>query len=147
MKLNTQSIVSDLDSIEVPLEDRLYVLTLAFARAIGYALPLPTSPVDNPYIAFTTIHKAEVEALAAQINERVPIDIDTVCDLTARLWIFRVRMVYDANNSVVRQFLDAMVKVGSREIPPKTSEFLIKYEASEAVDRMARYLSAVIRES
>ena len=146
MKLNTQSITADLDSIEVPLEDRSYVLALAFARAVGYALPLPTSPVDNPYVAFTTLHSAEVEALASQLNERAVIDVDTVVDLTSRIWIFRVRMLYDATNSTVRQFLDSMIKVGSREIPPKTSEFLIKYEASDAVDRMTKYMSVAMRE-
>lgn len=144
MKLNTQSIVADLDNIEVPLEERSYVLALALARAIGYALPLPTSPVDNPYVAFTEMHKAEVEAMVAQVNERIVLDVDTIIDLTARFWIFRVRMVYDPNNAVVRQFTDAMIKVGSREIPPKTSAFLIKYEASAAIDRMASYMSAAI---
>lgn len=141
MKLNTTSILNQLDAMGVALEDRSYLLSIAFARAMSYRLPLPTSPVGNPYEFFATNHRVVTEELLGAINERVVVDIDATLDLTSRFWVFRYRLAYDANNIAMRQFIDAVVKVGSREIPPKVSEWMIKYEASDALEEVARFLN------
>lgn len=140
MKLNTQSILSALDASGVALADRGYLLSVALARTVAYRLPLPTGLVENPYLHFTTTHKAGVEALLGEVNERVVVDIDATCDLICRLWVFRYRLAFDCNNQAVRSFLDAMVKVGSRELPPKLSEWLIRYESTDAIDQLTRTL-------
>ncbi len=141
MKVKTFAIVSELDNLGIPLDRRSFLLSLAYARALGYALALPTSPVENLYGHFTDTHKAAVEDVLAQINEKIVIDIDATVDLTQRIWAFRYRMVFDANNAAVRQFMDAMVKVGSRELPPKVSEWMISYEANDILERLARTVS------
>lgn len=146
MKLNTQSVLSALDASGVALADRSYLLSVALARAVAYRLPLPTSPIENPYLHFTTTHKANVEAVLGEVNERIVVDIDATCDLICRLWVFRYRLVFDTNNQAVRSFFDAMVKVGSRELPPKLSEWLIRYESTDAIDQLTRSLDDSIVE-
>lgn len=138
MKLNTQSVMSDLDRYEIPLEDRSYLLSVGFARALAYSLAIPTSKVEDPYKHFAETHKAYVDTCFGEINERLVLNIDAAADLCQRLWIFRYRLVYNADNTAVRSFLDAVVKVGSRELPPALSELLIKYQPSDVLELIAR---------
>lgn len=146
MKLNTHSILNQLDQLGVALEDRSYLLSVAFARAIAYRLSIPTSAVENPYAYFTETHRAAVDMLLGELNERVVLDMDATLDLVSRIWTFRYRMVYDARNPALRQFLDALIKVGSREIPPKVSEWMIRYQDSDAVEAVAKFLESAITE-
>ena len=136
------SITSALDQLAVPLENRSRLLSIAFSRAVGYQLPLPTSPVEDAYRYYNETHKVGVEAQVAAINERIVLDIDATVDLTFRIWLFRYRLVYDSNNTAMRAFLDAAVKVGSRELPAPLSEWMIKYQASDILDQLAGVVQA-----
>lgn len=147
MKINTQSIVSELSRTGIALTDSGAFLSLAFARAVAYRLPIPTSPVDNVYQYFIETHKVAVENMLAAINEKVVVNIDATMDLVQRVWIFRYRFVFDMNNNACRSFLDAMMKVGSRELPPAVSELLIKYESSDVLDMVARAIGLAIEEN
>ena len=147
MKINTQSIMSELSRAGIALTDSGAFMSLAFARAVAYRLPLPTSPVDNPFQYFVETHKVATENMVGEINEKMVVNIDATIDLLQRLWIFRYRMVFDMNNNACRAFLDAMVKVGSRELPPAVSELLIKYESSETLDLITRAVGLSIEEA
>lgn len=138
MKLNPQNISSDLDRYEIALGDRGYLLSVGYARALAYRLPMPTSPVADPYTYFAETHKAEIEETLGQINEKVVINIGAAADLTQRLWLFRYRLIFDCCNAAVRSFMDAMLKVGTRELPPAVSELLIRYEASDVLELVAK---------
>lgn len=144
MKINTQSIMGELDRFGVALADRSYVLSVAFARAVAYQLPLPTSPVADPYAAFIETQKVAVEDMLSQVNESVVLSFDATADLVQRLWVFRYRMVFDPNNSAVRGFLDAMIRVGSRELPPKLSEMMVNYASSDVLDAITRVVGAAV---
>lgn len=145
MNLNTQSIFAQLDQSGVPLQDRGYLLSAALSRAIGYTLPLPTCPVENPYLHFTTQCKAGVESTLAAVNERLVIDIEATTDLICRVWVFRYRVAFEANNRAICDFLDAVVKTGNREIPPKLSEWLIRYENSPAMENLTQFIGTSLQ--
>lgn len=147
MKLNTQSIMSELDRCGIALADRGYLLSVAIARAVAYQLPLPTSPVESPAVYFIETHKATAEGMLCEINERCVMNIDAAASLMQNLWIFRYRMVFDCNNAACRGFLDAMVRVGSRELPPAVSELMTKYESSESLDLVTRAVGMAIEEA
>lgn len=144
MKFPIQSVISELDNQGVALEDRKFVLSMALARAVGYALELPTKPVDNPYVHYIANHKLEVEKLLCEFNETVVLDIDTANDLISRVWRFRYRLLHDSENSVVRSFFDAVLRAGSQEIPPNVSEIMTRYENSSTLDAVARAITAQI---
>lgn len=146
MKLNTQNILSDLDRLGIALEDRSALLSVGFARALAYSLPLPTSQVDDVYRYFAETHKAHVDACFGQINEQLVLNIDAASDLCQRLWIFRYRLVFDANNASVRTFMDAVLKVGTREVPPAVSELLIRCDSTDALELIARTCGEAIVE-
>lgn len=138
MKLNIQSILAQLSEGGVSLEDRGYLLSIALGRALAYNLALPLRSVENPWVEYTTLHKAYVENQLSLVNERIVIDIGTTSDLVCRLWVFRYRLAFDAKNSAVKTLLDSMIKVGDREVPAKLSEFLIKYSGNELIENVTR---------
>lgn len=144
--LKTQSIVSKLDELGVPPESRSHLLAVAVARALGYQLAIPSSKVDNPYSYFAETHKFEVEKALADINERVVINIDATSDLVSRIFTFRYRMVHEVNSACCREFLDAMIRVGNRDIPPAVSELLTKHEQNDTLDILARFVSNTFAE-
>ncbi len=146
MRINTFSIMGELDRCGVSLQERGYLLTVAFARAVAYRLPLPAEPVENPYRYFIETHKAAAEEMLSEINERVVLDIDAAADLLQRVWIFRYRLVHDAHNVAVRNFLDAMIRVGSRELPPAVSELMVRCKDNDALDIITRAVGMAIEE-
>lgn len=147
MKINSQSIMGALAASRIALNESGPYLSLAFARAVAYRLPLPTGPVENPHQYYIETHKTTTEQMLGEINERIVVNIDAAADLCQRLWTFRYRMVHDANNSAVRGFLDAMVKVGSRELPPSVSELLIKNDSSDLLELITRAVGLSIEEA
>lgn len=138
MKLNTQKIISDLANSGVALADQGYLVSVALAKVAAYRLPLPTTPIENPVLYFITKFKTDVVNSLSALNEAMVIDLGNILELTQSLWLFRYRLVYDINNSIVRQFLEASSKVGSRELPLKLSEWLIKYDDSDIFNSIVR---------
>ena len=135
----TQSVLSILESAEVPLAERQNLLSVAFARAMAYQLPIPGAAVEDAYDYFRSSYESKVNQHCCEINEQCVLDIDSTISLTQRIWLFRYRMVYDAGNVAVRQFLDAMIRVGTREVPPQVSELLVN-EKPELLDALAARL-------
>lgn len=135
----TESVMSILDSADVAVADRQKLLCTALARVVAYSLPIPTEAVENAYDFFSATYSDQVSREACKINEHCIIDIDAVVDLTQRIWLFRYRLVHDGSNSTVRQFLDAMIRVGTREVPPNVSELLVQ-ENSELLEAVASRL-------
>ena len=144
MKINLQPINLKMDELNIPLDDRAYVMTVAAARCAAYCLPIPSNAVDNPYLHFTTTHKASVMELVGQLNEVITVDFDACLDLIQRLWIFRYNVVHNAFNPTVRGFLDACLKVGGTNVPPRLSEFLIRSECNDAVELVTRAISPLV---
>lgn len=138
MQLNTVSILDTLKSLNVPQEDRGYLLSIALAHAIGYRTPVPAEPVANPYEFFVSSYRASVEAELAVLNERVIINLDGVFGLIFALWSFRYNLVHNMANTATRDFLDALVRVGDRAIPAQVSELLVRYEKNDAIAVLAR---------
>lgn len=140
MNAQPSTIAELFDAQNVPYENRTRLLTLALARALAYALPIPVTAVADPYIHFTTELKMEVDRTAAVFNERIVLSLDAVAETTRRLWLCRYRLVHQANSSAVRQFLDAMVRVGSPTVPPEVSALLVETD-SVLLDQAASILS------
>lgn len=144
MKINIQPINLKLDEMGIALEDRAYLMTVAAARIVGYRLPLPSATVENPYLFFTTTHKASVLELVGTLNEAIAIDFEACVDLVQRLWIFRYKVAFDASNPAVCSFLDACLKVGGSTVPPRVSEFMIRTDCADAVETVTRMISPFI---
>ena len=144
MKINVQPINLKLDEMGVALEYRSYLLTVAAARVASYRLKLPAEAVENPYLYFTTTHKAGVLEMVGQLNEAVVINFDECVDLVQRLWLFRYNLAHNPNNPAVRTFLDACLKVGGVNVPGRLSEFLIRPELCEAAEMVTAMLTPLV---
>jgi hypothetical protein len=116
-----------MDSNGVELGDRAEVVYTTAARAIAYKLPLPTSPLDNPYSYFLDKYKEEVLADLATINEECVIRVEQAAELVKHIWVFRYSVAYDPASLSVMACLDTIAKEGDRYLSPKYSEILKKY--------------------
>lgn len=143
MRIDLNKIVQMLDDAQYTPDKRGAVLSLALARAVGYNLDLPTSPVNDHVTFYISNTQALVEQVVCQVNEQVAIDVAKTCDLIKAVWTFRYRLVFQAANPTVRSFLDGLVKVGSTEFPGYVSELMIGLDD----DRLLDYVASVIKDS
>lgn len=142
MKSFIFSLQSLMDTNGVSLADRGQVAYTAAAQALAYHLPLPTTPVDNPYSYYVERYNAEVLDVLDEINERFVIRINDAAELAKRLWVFRYSMVFDAENPVLRQLLDTIVASGhDRHLPPTHVALISKYPT------VMRSCASLIREA
>ncbi|HWT39747.1 MAG TPA: hypothetical protein VN081_00505 [Dongiaceae bacterium] len=116
-----------MDSNGVALGDRGEVIYTTAARAIAYKLPLPTSPVDNPYAYFLDKYASEVMGDLCAINEDCVIRVEQAAELVKHIWVFRYSVAYDAASLSVMATLDVIAKEGDRYLSPKYQEILKKY--------------------
>lgn len=137
MSIDLNVIVQTFDDLEVPVNARSAVISLALARAVGYALSLPTSEVSDTSTYYHTQHQTVVDAVVSTVNEQFLIDVEKTRALVHSIWLFRYRLVFNANNSAVRQFLDSIVRVGSIEFPGYVSELMITIGDHKILDYMA----------
>lgn len=138
MKLNLFSLTSTMESLGVPLEKRPELLTVSLARAMSYKLPVPSMPVESAKEYYKTYHQESVQRVLARINERVVFDLDRISELVCAIWMFRYELAHDPFNSALRDFLDAMLKVGGRSVPAEVSEFMIHNDDDRLLDKVAR---------
>lgn len=141
MSIQPSTVVQVFTEHNIPFEQRPRLLALALARFIAYKLPIPVEAVPDPYIYFTTALKMGVDRDAAVFNERLVISMEAVAETTRRLWLVRYMLVHDVHNPSVRNFMDAMIRVGAPNIPASVSELLIE-PASDAVLQTLQYALA-----
>ncbi len=142
MNLKLFSLTSAMESLNVPLDERAQMLSTSLARAIAYRLPIPAAAVADPKMMFLDSYKAQVEGVLAKLNERMVVDIDAILNAVGGIWLFRYRLVHDANNMAVRDYCDSMLKVGAREFPTSVSETMIRSGNEMLMDRLARAVDA-----
>jgi hypothetical protein len=127
MKTCLLQLQSLLDSNGVALGDRAEVAYTAAARAIAYKLPLPSSPLENPYGYFLEKHKEETLALLSEINESCVIRVEQAAELVKRIWVFRYQVVYDACSLSVMATMDVIAGEGDRYVSPAYKRLLKEY--------------------
>lgn len=140
----TESILSILNNADVALPEREKVLSIATARAIGYKLPIPAVPVENPYQYFSDTLAGQVDKAVCQINEANVVNVDSILSLIRGIWLFRYKLVHDPANPTVSQFFDAMIRVGIDEVPAEMSETIVSEDRAKLVDLVAGRLRASI---
>jgi hypothetical protein len=140
MNLRTASIAAELDAMQIPVESRGSLLSIAVARFLGYKLSLPSAPAESPYTFFDTTYLTQVEDILSDLNERIVVSFDDTVDMTRAIWCFRYRLLHECNNPAVRTFLDALIKVGTPDISPRVSETLIRYSQDESVERLCKII-------
>jgi hypothetical protein len=117
-----------LDTFQVPLGDRAEVIFSTAARALAYKLPLPSSPVENPYAYFLDKYRDEVMSDLAVLNETTVIRINEAAQLAKHLWVFRYHVVYDPTSISVMQALDVLAtQEGERYLAPTYKKILAKH--------------------
>lgn len=144
MHIDLNKIIHILDGANITADKRGAILSLGLARAIGYNLDLPTSPVDDPVTFYISNVQSLAETVVSQVNEQVAIDVRKTCDLIKAVWTFRYRLVYQANNPTVRAFLDGLVKVGSTEFPGYVSELMICVGEDNLLDYIAGIMTEAV---
>ena len=140
--IDLNKIIQLMNDAQFTASQRGPMITIALARAIGYGLQLPTSEVADPSIYYINNAQALAEAAVSQVNEQVAVDVTKACDLVRSVWLFRYRLVYQANNSTVRNFLDGLVRVGSTEFPGYVSELMTLVPEGNMLD----YIASIVKE-
>lgn len=137
MAIPVNQIIELMTQTNVPAGNRGKLLSIALARAIGYSLQIPTSKVESPLTYYIAQEKTIADQAVSEVNEQMALDVEKTCQLIQAFWLFRYRVVYDAGNAAVRNFMDGLVKVGSREFPGYVSEFMIDLPDDWIMDRVA----------
>tara|TARA_A200000159_G_scaffold69864_1_gene64854 strand:+ start:509 stop:949 length:441 start_codon:yes stop_codon:yes gene_type:complete len=75
-------------------QDRKAAVSLALARHIAYACPLPTSEVHNVRTFFLENYQEEVNAFLSSVNEQFVVDVTAAMDLAFKLWSTRYKLVH-----------------------------------------------------
>lgn len=146
MDAQPTTVVEFFNSLSVPFEQRSKLLSLALARAIAYHLPLPCERVQDPYIYFTTELKMTVDRTVAKYNEVILLDFNAVAETTRRLWLFRYRLLHDCYSPNVLSFMDAMVRVGCKEVPAEVSTLMVDVDF-EVLNRLVSYFDDTYAEA
>lgn len=107
MKLqNSTSINRVLDSLNIGLESRPAVVSLAAARQIAYELPLPLGRVNSVNAAFDE-QLPVVEQKLAEVNEQYMLpNFDEAIATTRRLFTTRYRLAHEPTNPTVAGMID-----------------------------------------
>ena len=113
MKINVQNIAALLIDLGIPPERQGQYLNTAAARVLAYLLPLPTTPLCDETQCTRTYFKENMSAQVATaldaIVERVPVDVDTVDELTYQIWDVRYNLLYPRFNKPIWDLLDHCV--------------------------------------
>lgn len=72
------------------------------ATAIAYAIPLPTSPIDDttPEDYYNSYHRWAVMKLVESLNEEFLVDTSAITRVAVQLWLLRYRIVYTPESIV-----------------------------------------------
>lgn len=132
MRKILEELRASLDLNNVKREDRGEMTNLLIAEAVGNALSMPSSPVENPISHFRLHHREMVMDTLSQINEQHVIDIDAVATIVFKLWTMRYRMVHKPGHATTKRLLGAMVRDGGFEIPPGLAKLANQYPGVQA---------------
>lgn len=147
VKINVFSLTATMEQLGVPLEERSDLLQVSLARSIGYKLPIPTEPVEDAGQFFHDTFRDSVERTLAEMNERVVFDLGEITNCVGALWLFRYRAVHEPFNPAVREFLDAMCRVGADKFPTRMSDYMVRSSDDSLLDRVAGAVDASLLES
>lgn len=78
---------------EIPSSLRAKLTETGLARAVAYAVDLPSAPVGNPVVYFASNAK-DAKTCLASINETNVIDISRILSLATTVWMARYNMVF-----------------------------------------------------
>lgn len=134
------SVMSVLDAVGVPLEERPFVLMVVVARASAYAAPIPVEAQPDSRAFFFEHVRPNVERELAAINERLVLDIDQALTICEAIWRTRYQIVHQQDTAPVREFLDAIVRVGCKGMPSDVSNAMMNLPQPNVLDRVANQL-------
>lgn len=124
----------------IAMADRERFATLVLAKLISNQSQLPTSMVQSPYAYYEKFVSEQVDELIFTVNEVRVVDIETVRQLTKKMWIIRYRLVFDPTKLDLMHFITQTPNVGRDVIPPKYMEFLDSEDNAERIEQACRTL-------
>lgn len=140
MQFDINGCVKLMTEANIPVDQQGKLVSVALARSLGYSLTIPTSAVEAPLSHYALNEKTLVDEAISTVNESLSIDVEKTSALVQAFWLFRYRLVYDSGNIAVRNFMDGLVKCGSKEFPGYVSEFLINLESDWILDRIVGFI-------
>lgn len=91
--------------------DRAHLITSLVAFSIGYKLPLPSAPLDDPKAYFIQHHLPNVEMVVMRLNEHLMFNWRAAMDQVKTTWKMRYDMVHNVNSNqsmiVFKQMISA----------------------------------------
>lgn len=114
---------------KVSLADRPAAVALLVAEAVGNSLPLPTSPVDDPFAYFRNTHQVNLNHTLDEVNKGCVIDIDEVEAVVFKLWLTRYRLVHQPENPRAQKLLKMLMDSGAEDIPARYTSLSQQYPA------------------
>lgn len=109
-------------------EQKQPFIEAAMARALGYALDLPTAEVAIERIRahYEERHGPVVTKALSEINEHFVIDVKGVQALTYKFWRLRYDLVFNPTAESATGLLQYMAHSDDAHIPARTNEVLIE---------------------
>lgn len=121
---HTRILVSRLQELDIPVEQRNEYLCAALAVGLATRLPLPTGKVKNIQGFFNENHRRTVVAFINAVNEDIVFDAKEALDLVYRVYSLRYAFAYDAQGFNVSSHLMALMGADRYATPVKYKELL-----------------------
>ena len=132
--------------LNVPLEKRSLYLSVAVAKVVAYAQPLPTSRLESAITHYNETILASVEHTLAGINEATLIDIPVCLNLTFKFWLMRYRIAHEPTYVTVNTVLNS-IAAADRLALAEVYSSLFTDGKDRTVDRLVGNVGALLATS
>tara|TARA_Y100000592_G_scaffold86083_1_gene138922 strand:+ start:669 stop:1130 length:462 start_codon:yes stop_codon:yes gene_type:complete len=117
---------------DLKITDRRSYTSLVVSRALAYALPLPTSPVEALVQHYNSGNRAIVSDFVSALNEEMVLDVDAVEALTFKIWRMRYNLVFAADTLDTATIVNIAFGDAVGAVPPLLEKAAQEMDASRS---------------
>jgi len=115
----------------VPASDSGHFFAVHLAIALGYKLPLPSSPVENVRDYYYTNCFETVNDALDKANEIRVIPLEAALHYAQQIWIYRYKMLYQPFSPEVIQTLIPAIGISENIFPQEMIQCMLKLQSGE----------------
>lgn len=142
---HTKAIVNELQSLNIPVEQRNEYLCAALAAGLAVRLTLPTSKVKNIQAFFNENHRRTVVEFINGINEDIVFDAKEAVELVSRTYYLRYAFAFEPQSFDTVSHLTALMGCDRHVTPVKYKALLSNPSVAKTASDIQRTVMAVFQ--
>lgn len=118
-----------------------HLIMTALGIAVGYQVPVPSSPVANPNDYWLSNHADIAKHMISDVNEELLVPYKQTYEMARRVWLTRYRLVHMPMFFNVWEFVEEIIEEDAENFSPVVREIVDCLDDSESESvNDARYL-------